>query len=485
MNSSFSLSLRPQFWRKLVSSLLIGTTLSSLLPWSNPALAQTNLYCQFSPQAIAEKDTLRERMVQGDQQATRQYQDLIKTHGDLLRQCRSRNWPQTQAIWLRLYPCDASPGALDRVLDHIVEKGYNEVYIEVFYNSQVLLPANDNPTPWLPVLRSPGQENIDLLATAIQKGRDRGLKVYAWLFTMNFGYGYGVRSDRQGAIARNGRGQNSLAVVHDGSQLFIDPYSRQAQTDYYQLVQAVLKRRPDGVLFDYIRYPRGSGQDSVAGQVQDLWIYGPASRQALLQRAGNNQGRELIERFLNRGSINGSDLQAVRSLYPNESGPQWQGLSQSNLQTALWDLAVAHAAQGVIDFLNFAATPVMRQGLPAGAVFFPLANQPVGQQGYDSRLQPWDRFSTQMEWHPMVYSVCGHTRCILEEVQRVVNRAPSQTRVVPALAGFWGRPDGNRPSLDAQMQDIRRYFPQINAVSHFAYSWQEPQRDRERQACRP
>ena len=474
---------RYDFWRKITSGIAIGVTAIAQLglPAAN---AQSGAYCRATPDAIAQKELLRQRATNGDGDAKIAYQAFIKAQGDRLAQCRRQTWPRTQAIWLRLHPCDARPGELDKVLDHIVNKGYNEVYVEVFYDSRVLLPAADNPTPWISVVRSRGAENVDLLADAIQKGRQRGLKVYAWLFTMNFGYAYGVRPDRQNTLARNGRGQDSTEIVPDGSQVFIDPYSRQAQIDYYQLLQSVLKRRPDGVLFDYIRYPRGSGTGSVASNVRDLWIYGEASQQTLLQRAKNNQGRELIQRFLRQGRITSGDVSAVRRRYPNESGPQWQNRRSGNLQAALWQLTVAHAAQGVLDFLKFSTNTIMRENIPAGAVFFPSANKPVGNSGFDSRLQPWDSFSPALEWHAMAYSICGNSAdCIVMEVRRVLNQASAQTRVVPALAGVWGETYQGHISLEAQMQALRQQVPQLQAVSHFAYSWQEQEIDRQRKFC--
>ncbi|WP_204101869.1 MULTISPECIES: family 10 glycosylhydrolase [Spirulina sp. CCY15215] len=484
MSSSQTNSI-PAFWRKIVSGMIIGaTTIAQISLPRTAANAQTGAYCRATPDAIAQKEILRQRATNGDGGAKVEYQAFIKAQGDRLAQCRNQNWPKTQAIWLRLHPCDARPGELDKVLDHIVNKGYNEVYVEVFYDSRVLLPAADNPTPWISVVQSRGAENVDLLADAIQKGRQRGLKVYAWMFTMNFGYAYGVRSDRQQTLARNGRGQDSTAIVPDGSQVFIDPYNRQAQSDYYQLLQSVLKRRPDGVLFDYIRYPRGSGAGSVASNVRDLWVYGQASQQVLLERAENNQGRELIQRFLNQGRITAGDISAVRSLYPSEGSPQWQNKRSDNLPAELWSLSVAHAAQGVLEFLKFSTNNVMQQRLPAGAVFFPSANKPVGNGGFDSRLQPWDSFSPALEWHAMAYSICGSSAdCIVEEIRRVLNSAEAQTRVVPALAGVWGGTFQSHISLEAQMQAIRQQLPQLQAVSHFAYSWQERESDRARQFC--
>ncbi|MEM8643021.1 MAG: family 10 glycosylhydrolase [Cyanobacteria bacterium P01_G01_bin.54] len=466
----------------LLSLFLTSSLLLQVLSLRT-AQAHSSRYCILSTRDASQKDRLRQAAMQGDRTAEQQYQTLIRQHSTSLAQCRQRGWPRTQAIWLRLYPCDVTPGVLEQVLDHIVNKGYNEVYIEVFYDSQVLLPVNDNPTPWISVVRTAGQENTDLFAQALEKGRARGLKMYAWLFTMNFGYAYGVRSDRQQAIARNGRGQTSIDVVPDGSQVFVDPYSRQAQRDYYALIQEVMERRPDGVLFDYVRYPRGSGGASVSSSVNDLWIHGPAARQALVDRAKNQQGRALIQRFLSQGRISSGDVQAVRSQYPDESSPQWQGRASASYGAELWKLSVAHAAQGVLDFLNMGTRPFLNQGIPAGAVFFPDGNKPVGQ-GYDSRLQPWDRFSPQLEWHPMSYAVCDGTQCILDEVQRVLDQAHPRTRIVPALAGQWGRVYNRHPSLEAQMAALQRAFPQLQAVSHFAYSWQEPRIDQARRACR-
>jgi hypothetical protein len=90
-----------------------------------------------------------------------------------------------------------------------------------------------------------------------------------------------------------------------------------------------------------------------------------------------------------------------------------------------------------------------------------------------------------MEWNPMSYGVCGNTNtsCIEDLVRRVVERASPGTQVTPALAGVWGKSVSNRPPLEVQMQAIRQNLPQINSISHFAFSWQEPQFDRDRKFC--
>ncbi|NER23714.1 MAG: family 10 glycosylhydrolase [Symploca sp. SIO1B1] len=489
MSKSFLIGKRHRLYRGLLTALLTSSSLVSQYGLASKAQAQTRAHCQFTQEEIAKKESLRQSSLKGNSDSEKRYKALLKRHADYLQRCRSRTFPQNQVIWLRLYSCDARPGALDEILDRIVNKGYNQINLEVFYSGQVLLPSAENRTPWPSVVQTPGYENVDLFAQTIAKARERGLKVYAWMFTMNFGYSYSQRRDRQGAIARNGRGQNSLSVVPGGYQLFIDPYSRQAQTDFYQLVDVLMKRRPDGVLFDYIRYPRGGGSDTIADKIEDLWIYGDASKNALYDRALNNQGRELIRRYISKGSISARDVKAVEKLYPKEDAPRWEGRSPSSGDTAaslrwqLWQLSVAHAAQGVLDFLALAVLAAQRNGVQSGAVFFPDANQVVGGSGYDARLQPWDNFPSTIEWHAMSYGVCGNTSCIDSLVKRALERTPSQTQLTPALAGTWGRSIKNRPSLEAQMRSIQRISPRINSISHFDFSWQEPEFDRQRKFC--
>lgn len=483
-----------------IRHLLTAVVSSSLLiPYfgSQPAQAQVQEYCQLSPKAVKEKDNLRLAALRGNQDAQKRYQQMLKQHAQEIQNCRSRTWPQTQALWLRLYPCDIQAGLLDQLMDRIVNLGYNQVYLEAFYDGQVLLPAASNPTIWPSVIRNPGAEKVDLLATAIQKGRQRGLKVYAWMYTVNFGFTYAKRRDREDAIARNGKGQTSLYVVDTGTHVFIDPYNVQAKRDYYQIVQEVLRRRPDGVLFDYIRYPRQAGSDSIATKVTDLWLFSSATQEALFRRAQNNKGLDLIRRFLSKGYVTAADIAEVDQLYPQEQEPLWQGRTlsaqqksilnplerQPLLQWDLWQLSVAHAMQGILDFVALATHPVQQLGIPAGVVFFPEGNQTLGQ-GYDSRLQPWDRFPGSLQWHPMAYATCGNVSCIVAQIQRVLNMKKPGTQVIPALAGKWGGAISNRPSLEAQMQALRKFAPQLKGVSHFAYSWQYPDHDSDRKFCR-
>ncbi len=84
----------------------------------------------------------------------------------------------------------------------------------------------------------------------------------------------------------------------------------------------------------------------------------------------------------------------------------------------------------------------------------------------------------------MSYANCGNITCIVQQVQRVLSMAKPGTQVIPALAGQWGKSFNGRPSLEVQMQALRQFASRIKGVSHFAYSWQDPEHDNDRKFCR-
>ncbi len=495
---------RHKRWKRLIQGAMLPGLLALFAQGISaaPAQAEVNRFCQLSQAEADEKEALRVAAQQGDAGAQQQYEAIRQAHSQQLKDCRRNNWPQNQAIWLRLYPCDLQPGRLDAIMDRIVNKGYNQVYIESFSNGQVLLPKNNNPTVWPSVVQTDADADRDLLAEAIDVAHERELTAYAWMFTLNFGYSYGQRSDRRQVLARNRSGADTRDFADNGTsgvseEAYIDPYNRTAQADYVKMVQAVLERNPDGALYDYVRYPRLTGAASVVSQVSELWIYGSEARAALVQRGTNNKGRALIERFLQNGYITDTDVAQVDSLYPTEGEPLWQSRNppavapkdlapaserRPGLQAELWRLSVAHAIQGVVDFLQVGARPAQQAGIPAGAVFFPGANRAVGS-GYDARLQHWNRFAAALEAHPMAYALCGNASCIVEEVQQVVRVRGNAAMVKPALAGLWGATQRDRPSLEAQMDALKSSIPQLNTVSHFAFSWQDAEFDRFRKSC--
>lgn len=465
--------------------LICGSVVVGNLLFSSSAKAQTSPYCRIAAKEIVAKASLLRASIKGDRNAAVQYEQMVRTHATKLAQCRQQNWPSTQGIWLRVYPCDLRQGQLAQILDNIANFGYNRIYLNTFYDGRVLLPMQDNPTVW-PSVVGQAAPKADLMAEVINQSRLRGISVYAWLFSMNFGPSYAKRADRQGAIARNGYGESnlqdpgSLPGEARVSHIFVDPYNKQAKEDLRQLVQAVAKRQPDGIVFDYIRYPHRA--DGVVSGVRDLMIYGRASALALLNRAVTQQGQDLIYKYMQDGKVSEKGVDKKAELWKFPEGRQHSN-SSNTLNQELWQLSLAHARKGVVEFLNYVIQPAKFRGLTTGAVFFPKANSIYGNRA-DARLQPWEQFTSVSEWLPMSYATCGSTSCIVDEISLVMQQATANQMICPILAGYWQRSSGNRVAIDRQMLAVHQAYPQINCVSHFAYSWLDFGLDDQRRSCR-
>ncbi len=488
-----------------------GKAMAGALPeqilWGKPT-------CDVSRAEVLRKHELRKSALiantnnpNAQAQYQAQYQGIIQKHKADLQTCRDRTAPQTQATWIRLYPNDAKAGVLEDVFDRMANRGYNQVFVEVFYDGRVLLPVADNPTPWRSVMEeavNAGEvpADYDLWKKAIAIGKERGIKVYGWSFTMNFGYGYSEIKGRSGVVAINGDGDNSIANTnfdrklvsngrafyedaYEADHLFIDPYNPIAKADLTAAVKALMLRQPDGMVFDYVRYPTNT-TGNLIDNVKQLWIHGAASRSALLNSIDNRNVRELMAIYLKKGDLTADDVvqtekKLTESLKVKPTNIKNPAETAAIAEGLLWNIATNHAYQGVINFVSTISAPLKQNNIPIGTVFFPNGNR-VEDGKYEARMQPWDRFPAYMERHPMTYALCSDGKCVAEQVAEVVRQSPPETLVCPVLAGTWGQGFDGHPSFEKQMQAILAIEPKINCFSHFVYAWLEPESDRLRKA---
>jgi hypothetical protein len=482
--------------------IAIAGDLPSNALWGKPT-------CDVNKAEIARKNELRKATFfsPNPKPAQTEYGAMIAKHKTQLEQCRDRTWPKTEAVWIRLYANDAKPGVLEDVLDRVVNRGYNQIFVEVFYDGRIMLPVADNSTPWRSVLdeavkAGEVKPDYDLFAETVRLGKARGLKVYGWSFALNFGYGYGENRDRASTFALNGTGENSIARsqfdpvrfangrafyedAYESDHLFIDPYNAKARADLAKAISSLNQRKPDGMVFDYVRYPATFAGTSQVTNVKQLWIYGDASRTALLNRISNPEIRKLMTIFLETGTVNAKDIIEIEN---GRKDPAQRLDKTSNparaaelAKKSLWQLATNHAYNGVIDFVSAVALPLGKNRVPVGAVFFPNGNR-MDSGSFDMRMQAWDRFPVYMERHPMTYALCADGRCVADQVSQVLRQSSPDTTVCPVLAGAWGQSFREHPSFEIQMQAIKQKEPKINCVSHFVYAWMEPESDRLRKA---
>jgi len=100
---------------------------------------------------------------------------------------------------------------------------------------------------------------------------------------MNFSYA--LRPDRQSVVLAMAE-ESSMWSITTVKSLSI-PITRK-RNETTQLITEVI-RRPDGVLFDYVRIPRFRKR-SVVNKVQDLWIYSNAAKQAFINVRSTTKG---------------------------------------------------------------------------------------------------------------------------------------------------------------------------------------------------
>ena len=73
------------------------------------------------------------------------------------------------------------------------------------------------------------------------------------------------------------------------------------------VVKAILQRNPDGMVFDYVRYPTNL-TGVLIDNVKQLWIHGQSSRSTLLDSIDNKNVRELMAVYLQNGDLTADDV---------------------------------------------------------------------------------------------------------------------------------------------------------------------------------
>jgi len=149
---------------------------------------------------------------------------------------------------------------LDRMLDKLQWTGINVVFFQTRFRGNVIYPSKIEPT--CDYFNSMSAE-FDPLAYAVDACHRRGMECHAWMVV------YPVGSSKM-TIRRNGRRRSYAATVPDrykglvksyNGSLYLDPGNPKTTGYLVDLIKELVSGYDiDGVHFDYIRYPNGSGQ---------------------------------------------------------------------------------------------------------------------------------------------------------------------------------------------------------------------------------
>ncbi|HLA79898.1 MAG TPA: family 10 glycosylhydrolase [Vicinamibacteria bacterium] len=183
--------------------------------------------------------------------------------------------PELRGLWV-VRTALTSPQAVDRTVEQAQEAGFNALFVQVrgrgdaFYRSALV--------PRSPLLQ--GQPaGFDPLARLIERARQRGLEVHAWVNVLLVaGFGQVLPAGHIAAehpewlmvprdsarLAASERGSRLLQVLRqdrgdgDVEGFYLSPAAPEVGDHLEQVVRELVRGYPvDGLHFDFIRYPSG------------------------------------------------------------------------------------------------------------------------------------------------------------------------------------------------------------------------------------
>lgn len=201
----------------------------------------------------------------------------------LVKQVAASNRPAAgeaitrKGLWIRPYRGDLSGLHVLEVLDNAQAMGITEVYVEAFHNGKLHYKSPSNLFPLATPATATAPE-VELLKVYSREARRRGMKVYAWLHTLNFGQAYGEAHPDQ--LVRDGFGQTSGAT--EKLSWRVSPthpeVRRRLNLMAWELASSGMV---DGVQLDYIRYPvrLKNGDVDPSADPRNFWGYSAHQQQ--------------------------------------------------------------------------------------------------------------------------------------------------------------------------------------------------------------
>lgn len=227
--------------------------------------------------------------------------------------------------------------SLDRILDRLVEDGYNTVFFQARQSGSVNYYSDE---PFNKVFTSKASRpDYDPLAYAVAACHKRGLKIHAWIVTYPL---VSKGTPRHPIIAQH----PDWAIPHMGS-FHLDPGLPEVRTHIATLVSDLARRYAiDGIHFDYFRYPEEAGRYNDARSYK---LYGGGLDKASWRRGNLTKQLEEVQDSLQRVrpevQVSVAPLGKLRYL-PSLGRPHgWTAYDDVYQDAETW------AKQGLVDFL--------------------------------------------------------------------------------------------------------------------------------------
>jgi uncharacterized lipoprotein YddW (UPF0748 family) len=198
---------------------------------------------------------------------------------------------EVRGMWHR--PFEESLEDVIETLDELKTMGINHLFVETFFNGKLIFKSQNSLTLPHDFVKSYGPYQDHLLKAFIEEGKQRGIKIHAWVEN----FFIGVFSDAHQSKLVNLRPSWAM-YNHDGSMLqkneknylFLDPANQEVRSYLLDIYEEILALDGlESLHLDYIRYP------VVNGGFTDLSDDTGYSSTALQQFLGHNDQQKFIQ----------------------------------------------------------------------------------------------------------------------------------------------------------------------------------------------
>lgn len=368
-------------------------------------------------------------------------------------------------MWIRPYRSDLSYAHLLEVLDHAVDWGLTDLYLEDFWGGKLAEPS---PSQLFPA-RYPG---YSVLRAYAREAHRRGIRVHAWLHTLDFGPGYAAEHPER--LVYDGWGMTS-GSTEKGSNT-VDPGLSANRAVLKALIEELSGLGyVDGIILDYLRYPvrLKEGEVDSTPDPRNFFGYNP---QTLADFFSSNPTLDTPAWHAYLQAVSSSSASASAELPPLPSPDALR----------IWKDWLSDRIAGLVAEIR----PSLKAGIPLSSAYFPNYYFHVN----DSRLQESNRWLNLFEEvHPMCYSFYLDTNPgpygtytinrELEIIEAGLAQLPTgstRPRLLPAFtedpprtpmwSSFHHRIFREQVSwLRGRMQEGQ--FSNVHGLSFFSYGW--------------
>lgn len=396
----------------------------------------------------------------------------------LVKQAARANRPEPddqikrKGLWIRPHRGDLTGLHVLEVLDNAQAMGITEVYVETFQRGTLHVKSPSGLFPLATPATGTSPE-VELLRVYSKEARRRGMKVYAWLHTLNFGQAYGEAHPEQ--LVRDGFGKTSGATEKQSWR--VSPshpeVRRRLNLMAWELASSGLV---DGIHLDYIRYPvrLKDGDVDPTPDPRNFWGYSSHQMQTF---------------FAENPAY---DTDAMRAFLTTGTAPDGREAEYLDV----WKRWLAREIEEVIAGVRQRTQGRVRLGM----AFFPN----YYFHAHDNRLQESKRwFHLFDDLSPMCYSYFLDTypgpygdytiNRELTEVEEGLSKLPATQR--PALIPTLVEDAPGTPRTASLHHRIFREqiaylrgrmldgaYPSLNGLAFFTYGWIFPEHEKRRSA---